>query len=144
MSAEKLIRMTDAFITTTSATLDREDLVVDYKVATVLCFHFGVLTVAGAYLGMDRDQLRTAIFQYFAVDKKNDTKEAAYIMERMFELGETDIGKDIMQHGAFAYDAWVNGGENAVNALKDLIDDRLELDAYDPLDDEYEEEDDGL
>ena len=145
MSAENLIKMTDAFITTTSATLDHEDLFEPHKVATVLCFHFGVLSVVGAYLNMDEEQLRVAIFQYFAVAKQNDPKEASYIMGRMFELGQTDIGKDIMQHGAFAYDAWVNGGEKAVNALKDLIDDRLELDAFDPYnEDEYNEEEDDV
>jgi len=142
--AQKLINLTDAYITTTTATLDHQDLVEEHKVATVLCFHFGVLSVAAAFLNMDKEQLRTAIFQYFVAAKSNEPKEASYITNRMFELGQTDIGKDIMQHGAFGYDAWINGNENAVNVLKDLIDDRLELDAFDTYNEDEQEEEYGF
>jgi len=138
--AEKLINLTDAYITTTTATLDHQDLAEEHKVATVLCFHFGVFSVVASFLNMDQEQLRIAIFQYFVAAKRNEQSEASHITNRMFELGQTDIGKDIMQHGAFGYDAWINGNENAGNVLKDLIDDRLEIDAFDPHKDEDNEE----
>lgn len=133
-----LIALSDSYITTTSAILDPDNFADEIKMATILAFHFGVLNIVSAFLNMELEELRAGVFHYYYDSNQRNIEEASYITVKMFELSQTDIGKDIMQHGAFGYDAWVNGTEGAGLALKKLLDETLELDPVGWYTGEYE------
>ncbi len=131
---DAFIAMCDAFITTTSSTLNPIEFQQNHKLATVMSFHFGVFSVVGSFLNFDQDELRMAMYKYFYMAANKNAHEAAYLVREMFAVGSTDIGKDVMQHGAFAYDAWINGDESATMKLRQLIDGAVAADKQYDLD----------